>query len=1407
MTSSLEEKKELLTLKSLEDQLVTALMKKDSRDLSKRFFEKCVIDKEVQEKFSSLDHVHLQEELKVRYLVQHFYNAVKDNNQVYHSFIDVLTEVDEGVVSELNKELHQHELLEVLEDSQVGTSEALVGSKRPRARIGEVGLCESDVPLLTKLLADGADRAEELGVALCLTKTQIKDCKKDCSLNISLSNVILEWIRSSKMYCTLDNLKTALESHLVNLYSLAATLQEKFIDSVKNNVFKKPCPDIRFQPKYRSGDITIARGKSALLGFQVTSVHPVQYEWRKNGHLLSDSCIYSGTTKSFLFINSADNNVQGQYECRVTDGQQQHTEQMHLSLYQTDSEFKKYFSNVYKVKKDVPENSWLPSSDKVINLAIISKGKTGRDDFAYAVQGDMDDILKGKEKVEYEEVFGLYESGSLLLVEGRPGSGKTTLMHKVSKDWALDKGILKEAEIVVLVPIRLLVSANRSIDLADLFKNYIYNDKERVRVLDRYEKLGGEGVCFIIDGLDEYEHVKDYDTIILKLITKTMWPLTMIIVASRPVGTASLRNKGPNITKRIEVLGFKTDQISEYVHSYFRGNNEKAGMMMSYLETHINVYRMCYLPVHAAMICFLYDKKGDKIPQTESKIYEAFTLFSIVRKSEKEQRISMSLKALTGSDREYFLNICKLAFDMIVQSKQVMLQSQTNFPLTPIGSDISSLGLVTIDSTAELFSLEDVYSFLHLTFQEYLAAFYLSQLDSESEVIRKTNGLKVNLRMVWKFYSSIVQFDKDSLLLKSLMSDSKTDMLYKVQCAFESQQQIACDMLFVLSEEPNTLCFSNNNFIPTDFLAMRYVIETSHNQVTKLSFQNCSLDSEGVDLFLNKVSKGKLENIRFIGLGKKKCTVSEFKLFFKILCKIQHSIETLELESVDIYRPSIVKLFNGIEFSNLCTIKISHYSSRNVIPAAGAAVLTECLKSCTNLQTLHFNNLGSDGATALAEGLKSCTNLQTLDLCSNNIGSDGAVALAQGLKSCTNLQTLDLCSNNIGSDGATALAEGLNSCTNLQTLDLGINDIGSDGATALAESLKSCTNLQALHLRSNNIGSDGATALAESLKSCANLQNLNLRSNNIGSDGATALTEGLKSCTNLRTLDLDSNNIGSDGATALAEGLKSCTKLQTLDLGYNNIDSDGAIALAEGLKSYTNLQTLDLGINNIGSDGTTDLAESLKSSTNLQTLDPGCNNIGSDGASAIAEGQKSCSKLQILNLRSNNIGSDGATALAEGLKSCTNLQNLNLRSNNIGSGGATALTEGLKSCTNLQTLDLSSNNIGSDGATALAEGLKSCTNLQNLNLRSNNIGSGGATALTEGLKSCTNLQTLDLSSNNIGSDGATALPEVLKRCTNLQTLDLHSNSIGSDYATVLVERLKKSCTKLQTLYLHYKNEM
>ena len=74
------------------------------------------------------------------------------------------------------------------------------------------------------------------------------------------------------------------------------------------------------------------------------------------------------------------------------------------------------------------------------------------------------------------------------------------------------------------------------------------------------ERESGEGVCFIIDGLDEYPERNVAKNIVQRLICKECLPSAMVIVASRPIGTVELRHSA-RISKRIEVLGFSKDRI------------------------------------------------------------------------------------------------------------------------------------------------------------------------------------------------------------------------------------------------------------------------------------------------------------------------------------------------------------------------------------------------------------------------------------------------------------------------------------------------------------------------------------------------------------------------------------------------------------------------------------------------------------------------------------------------------------------------------------------------------------------------------------------------------------------------------------------------------------------------------
>ena len=108
---------------------------------------------------------------------------------------------------------------------------------------------------------------------------------------------------------------------------------------------------------------------------------------------------------------------------------------------------------MYKRQDDVPPDTWPPVVNlSFINLALIKKSKlSGSKSYDYSVQGNMDDILESKERIKYEEVFDTFGSGELVLIEGCPGGGKTTLVNKVARDWARGGDVLNNAKLVFLI--------------------------------------------------------------------------------------------------------------------------------------------------------------------------------------------------------------------------------------------------------------------------------------------------------------------------------------------------------------------------------------------------------------------------------------------------------------------------------------------------------------------------------------------------------------------------------------------------------------------------------------------------------------------------------------------------------------------------------------------------------------------------------------------------------------------------------------------------------------------------------------------------------------------------------------------------------------------------------------------
>ena len=199
------------------------------------------------------------------------------------------------------------------------------------------------------------------------------------------------------------------------------------------------------------------------------------------------------------------------------------------------------------------------------------------------------------------------------------------------------------------------------------------------------------------------------------------------------------------------------------------------------------------------MICFLFDVCEDTLPNTETGIYTEFTkqtvLRALYRRPASGHKTIQSLEHLDKKVKDIVFQICKLAFEMTRSSKQVILQEEEEVKAILQAHTIDeSLGLITVDWKATVCGFQNMYSFCHLTFQEFLAAYHISRLEDQEQlaIIQSCVPMK-HMSMVFKFYCGLVKFEEDCGRFKELLEVAEFETLHKLHCCFESQQPGTCD--------------------------------------------------------------------------------------------------------------------------------------------------------------------------------------------------------------------------------------------------------------------------------------------------------------------------------------------------------------------------------------------------------------------------------------------------------------------------------------------------------------------------------------------------------------------------------------------------------------------------------------
>ncbi|XP_033100638.1 uncharacterized protein LOC117104090 [Anneissia japonica] len=406
-----------------------------------------------------------------------------------------------------------------------------------------------------------------------------------------------------------------------------------------------------------------------------------------------------------------------------------------------------------------------------------------------------------------------------VLITGKGGMGKTTLLKYIAHQWATDDEYVFADKLLFLINIREIKASKTFLDIilnkidckAIILKNNLSSYS-----VERFLVTHDDKIVFLLDGYDELErNSKDP----IDLFKKSEFQKSTVVITSRPDNTADLLEY---CDVRIEVKGFSPSNIKKYIQNYFHSireieigdslikefglDSEHPWYRKDLYEggKHKEAFELCSSPLLLLQICTIWELKR-VLPEYLPDLFKDLICCIL------NQYLNRAGNKTAIANFERIQDIYKSAFlilgECMYEGLKKNILSIDRYDLSNVTQNKTlldlalELGFVYEDTPANPGDVREMYTPPHKLMSEALAGLYLSTEIQKGSSKVEYEEIRCNeyLNMTRVFAIGFLGADADKLL-KPWLIVRASNYCSIVQCLKHVKKENEDDILVKLDK-------------------------------------------------------------------------------------------------------------------------------------------------------------------------------------------------------------------------------------------------------------------------------------------------------------------------------------------------------------------------------------------------------------------------------------------------------------------------------------------------------------------------------------------------------------------------------------------------------------------------------